>query len=494
MWITAVSLHNIPTYPPVHSCICASHTASGARRSGTAAARKSHAVPPRGPPASTSSAVGGIVLALAQRGHDRLKRSAHCLFGSIAQCASGDISMATFVLGRCAKREAPHHDWQKAAFRFVCLQPGRLDNRSGHAGPAATLCCSAWRRPCLDRNVSLPSLSGADVGDARKRLARRHISAPQGIDHSSRSAQRPHDLADGPGNRFLVVGSFMVIVWFFVGVGFIIISILAGLFVGQAERGKIFGVLAINTSLGALVGGFVSGPIVEQWGYPVLFLAAALCWTLQPAIALLLQDKVLVRARREAVSTVPAPPAFGGAFYLLLLANVIAFAAGFVAVLGRPLLMDRLGFDLAAISGAVAVGGAISLPFPLLLGWLSDRLGRYWLIIVCFLTGALGLVLLAVSVSSWHFWAASILLAGVGVSLGIGPALVTDLVPQESLGRALAWYGFAPTTGGIIGFMLTGYAIETFGMTRTFVAGALLTLIAIALVVQVRRARQLAPA
>jgi len=298
----------------------------------------------------------------------------------------------------------------------------------------------------------------------------------------------------GQATAFWQLALLTAIVWFFVGVGFTTISILAGLFAGQAERGKIFGVLAINTSLGALVGGFVSGPIVEQWGYPVLFLAAALCWTLQPAIALLLQDKVLVRARREAVSTLPAPPAFGGAFYLLLLANVIAFAAGFVAVLGRPLLMDRLGFDLAAISGAVAVGGAISLPFPLLLGWLSDRLGRYWLIIVCFLTGALGLVLLAVSVSSWHFWAASILLAGVGVSLGIGPALVTDLVPQESLGRALAWYGFAPTTGGIIGFMLTGYAIETFGMTRTFVAGALLTLIAIALVVQVRRARQLAPA
>ncbi len=298
----------------------------------------------------------------------------------------------------------------------------------------------------------------------------------------------------GQATAFWQLALLTAIVWFFVGVGFTTISILAGLFAGQAERGKIFGVLAINTSLGALVGGFVSGPIVEQWGYPALFLVAALCWTLQPAIALLLQDKVLVRARREAVSTVPAPPAFGGAFYLLLLANVIAFAAGFVAVLGRPLLMDRLGFDLAAISGAVAVGGAISLPFPLLLGWLSDRLGRYWLIIVCFLTGALGLVLLAVSVSSWHFWAASILLAGVGVSLGIGPALVTDLVPQESLGRALAWYGFAPTTGGIIGFMLTGYAIETFGMTRTFVAGALLTLIAIALVVQVRRARQLAPA
>jgi MFS family permease len=87
---------------------------------------------------------------------------------------------------------------------------------------------------------------------------------------------------------------------------------------------------------------------------------------------------------------------------------------------------------------------------------------------------------------------ASIFLTGVGVSLGIGPALVTDLVPADSLGTALAWYGFAPSMGGIIGFLATGYAIEMFGMAATFVAGAIFTLIAIVLLVQVRRARQLA--
>jgi MFS family permease len=297
----------------------------------------------------------------------------------------------------------------------------------------------------------------------------------------------------GQATAFWQLAILTAFVWFFVGVGFTTVNILAGLSAGEAERGKIFGILAINTSLGALIGGFVSGPIVERWGYPIWFLVAALCWALQPAIGLLIQDKLVVRARRdEAMSSLPAQPGFGGAFYLLLLANVIAFAAGFVALLGRPLLMDRLGFDLAAISGAVAIGGAVTLPFPLMLGWLSDRLGRYWLIVLCFFAGAIGLALLAVSVSLWHFWAASIFLAGVGVSLGIGPALVTDLVPEESLGTALAWYGFAPSMGGIIGFMLTGYAIEIFGMSTTFVAGAACTLIAIALVVQVRRARQLA--
>jgi MFS family permease len=132
----------------------------------------------------------------------------------------------------------------------------------------------------------------------------------------------------------------------------------------------------------------------------------------------------------------------------------------------------------------------MSLPFPILLGWLSDRVGRHALIAYCFLVGALGLFALAISVSLWHFWVATILLTGVGVSLGVGPALVTDLVPQESLGTALSWYGFAPTIGGILGFALTGHAIQIFGMTPTFIASAILTMIAVALIVYIQRMRQ----
>ncbi|MFN8448122.1 MAG: MFS transporter [Anaerolineae bacterium] len=283
------------------------------------------------------------------------------------------------------------------------------------------------------------------------------------------------------------------VVWFCLGVSFTVISILAGLFAGETERGKIFGALALNTSLGALIGGAVSGPIVDQQGYSAWFLLAAACWVLQPLITLFMQDRVVSGVPHDAAATRLATPALGGMFYLLLLAHVIAFGANFFSVLGRPLLMDDLGFDSAAISGAVAVGGTVSLPFPLLVGWLSDRIGRYPLLIVCFVISALGLFVLAVSESLMHFWISSILLAAMGVALAIGPALVTDLVPPNILGSALSWYGFAPPAGGILGFMLTGYAIQGFGMTATFVGGALLTLIAAALLLRVQRSRQLAP-
>jgi MFS family permease len=279
------------------------------------------------------------------------------------------------------------------------------------------------------------------------------------------------------------------IVYFLIGMGSITINILAGLFAGESERGKIFGILAINTSLGALIGGGISGRIVDQWGFPALFLSASLCWLLQPFFALFLQDKVIMDTQRETTSMQSEKPAFGATFYLFLLANLIAFGASFMAVLGRPLLMDQLRFDAAAISAIVAIGGAVSLPLPFLFGWLSDRIGRYWLVVFCFLANAIGLFLLANSVSLWHFGVSAILLSGTGVSLGIGPALVTDFVPPKSLGKALSWYNFSPSVGGILSFALAGYAFQGFGMYTTFVCGALLTLIAVVLVIRVQYVR-----
>jgi predicted MFS family arabinose efflux permease len=72
----------------------------------------------------------------------------------------------------------------------------------------------------------------------------------------------------------------------------------------------------------------------------------------------------------------------------------------------------------------------------------------------------------------------------------VGSALVTDLVPQASLGRGMSLFGATAWIGGIIGSAGAGQAVQTLGTTATFFAGAFLLLLAIPLVIPVRKARR----
>ena len=280
-------------------------------------------------------------------------------------------------------------------------------------------------------------------------------------------------------------------VWFLGGMMLTLVSILAGLFAEETERGKVFGILALAAGLGALIGGLTTGPIADRWGYPTMFATLALFLGLSPLVALLLEDKVVARSLRSEASTAGERTGLGARFFLLLFANTAASIGVFVGRLGTSLAMNELIFLSAAISSTGAIGGAVTLPLSPLVGWLSDRVGRKRLLAVCYLVGTVGLLVLAASISLWHFWVAASLVSVLSiVGGGIGSALVTDLVPQESLGRGMSLFTATSWVGGIIGFAGTGYAVQNLGMTSTFVIGAFLPLIAIILFIPIRRAKR----
>jgi MFS family permease len=280
----------------------------------------------------------------------------------------------------------------------------------------------------------------------------------------------------------------MALDWFLGGIALTMLSILAGLFAEPSERGRVFGILSLTGSLGALLS-MGAGVIVDWQGYRAMYTAAALVSLCNPLVGLLLEDKTVAPSERKVASSVGRWAGLGGSFFLLLAGRLAATAAQFVGASSRTLVMGKMGFTATEITSAAAVGGAVALGLSLLAGWLSDRVGRKLLLAVCYFGGAAGLAVLVVATSLVHFWMVAILLTLVAsVAGGIGSALVTDLVPQESLGRGLSLFSTMGWIGGIVGYASTGYAIENVGLTPTMVAGALVSLVAIMLLVPIRQA------
>ena len=140
-----------------------------------------------------------------------------------------------------------------------------------------------------------------------------------------------------------------------------------------------------------------------------------------------------------------------------------------------------------AIASTGAVGGIVAMPLPLLMGWLSDRTGRKIFLYLGYLAGIASLSVLAISTSLWHFCIVLVLQTiFMTVSATVGNALVTDLLPQESLGRGLSLFGATGWIGGVLGFAGAGYALQSLGTLPTFIIGICLTLIAIVLLIPIR--------
>ncbi|MBK8023820.1 MAG: MFS transporter [Chloroflexi bacterium] len=311
----------------------------------------------------------------------------------------------------------------------------------------------------------------------------------------------------GTAQDVVQLGLLTTLGWGLFGISTSMLTILTGLFADDRSRGRTFGVMGVALALGQVIGGLVSGALVDRWGFPALFTFSAALWLLLAVIALGLADKQTAKAA-------PASPAaarqtgsylltqtgsyaavqtgtfaalrssapLGGAFLLILAASVMAFSGNFVGEMVRPLAMDANGFSTSEITGAVAFAGLINLPLPFVMGWLSDRIGRRGVLYTCYTLAAVGVALMIPATAAWHFWIAAALIALVNSGFAIGSALVTEMAPPSALESSLARFAATRWIGAVVSFAGAGMAVQVLGVSLTLALTMVLVFAAVPVV------------
>jgi MFS family permease len=255
------------------------------------------------------------------------------------------------------------------------------------------------------------------------------------------------------------------------------------------QRGVAFGLHRAGDTLGAVVGLAIALLVVAAAQSSAVTLERSTFQTLVvlSTIPAVLAVLVLAFGAREVKSASPsAPPRLSlrelSPSFKRFLAIVALFTLGNSSDAFLILRAQERGLSLVGTLGMLI---AFNLVYALVAGpagALSDRLGRKRLILVGWAVYSMIYLGFALAGEAWHIWA---LFAVYGVYHGMfdgtARALVADLVPPSRRGTAYGVYNAVIGLLALPASLLAGILWQTIGAPAPFIAGALLSLVAMLL-------------
>jgi MFS family permease len=285
----------------------------------------------------------------------------------------------------------------------------------------------------------------------------------------------------------------LFISWFLAGIHIALVYTLVGLQAEKHERGRVFGILGFIMGFGPILSGFFYGQIVDQFGFSTLFalnIVISVAWTV---LSLLYKD-VPATPKVETGQAQSSRPLLKSAFVLLTVASIFGWITINGGKLGITLVMNRLSFSAGDISFTAGVASLVALGMPLVLGWLSDKIGRKPLMIGLNLVGIVGLLILSQTAALPGFCLASALLSVFSSFAALTSAFTADLVPRQSLGLGLSIMNNTSNMAGILSSALLGWALGGLGAAAIFLIASLLPLAAIFMMARIEEARPIVKA
>ncbi|MCB5907755.1 MFS transporter [Streptomyces pinistramenti] len=177
-----------------------------------------------------------------------------------------------------------------------------------------------------------------------------------------------------------------------------------------------------------------------------------------------------------------------GRDFLLLLAATLGTFSNYAPLLSvAPLWSARGGSGNAGVGAATGVTMATTVGVQLCMRWLLRRMSLRRTLVVGALL--LGLPTFAYPLSAglgWVLAVSAVRGVGFGMVAVAGSALVAELIPAHSRGRAVGWYGVAVGLPQVLCLPLGVWLAEHIGFTPVFLAAGALSVLAAPLAAAIR--------
>lgn len=256
-------------------------------------------------------------------------------------------------------------------------------------------------------------------------------------------------------------------------------------------RGRAFGFHRAADHAGAVVGPLIAMACLAWLVMPLrhVFLVAAIPGALSVAVALIFvkEDapaKIPTQAEtasQHASGMVAEPVTLSGNFVRLII-PIFIFTLGNSTDAFLILRANQLGVPVALIPLLWVVLHIVKSTSSTPGGALSDRLGRIPLIVSGWILYALVYAGFGFASTQWHVWTLFALYGVVfGLTEGVEKALIADVVPASSRGRAFGWYHALIGIAALPASVVFGAVWDRYGAHSAFIMGAILAAVAAAL-------------
>jgi multidrug resistance protein len=163
-----------------------------------------------------------------------------------------------------------------------------------------------------------------------------------------------------------------------------------------------------------------------------------------------------------------------GVLFVTILLDFVGFS---ILIPVLPIHLEKLGadpVDIGLVLALYVIALVIFLPFW---GWISDRIGRRPVLLVCLVGTSVSFAMMALDTELWVFYVARALGGFFGASVGTAQAYVIDITADEDRTRGLGLVSAAGAAGLVVGPALGGLLAE-WGPLAPFYTPAAFALVA----------------